>query len=109
MSSVAMLAGCTASPQPAPYACLLPSEQRMLIAELFFGRNIKGREPLTDVEWAEFAAQTITPNFPDGFSVFDGEGQWRNPQPGMLLATAPNRAYCGQVGTRSHTAAVGGD
>jgi hypothetical protein len=79
-----MLAGCTASPQPAPYACLLPSEQRMLIAELFFGRNIKGREPLTDVEWAEFAAQTITPNFPDGFTVFDGEGQWRNPRTGAI-------------------------
>src|ERR1700757_4090901 len=79
-----MLAGCTASPQPAPYACLLPAEQRMLVAELFFGRNIKGREPVTDAEWAEFAAQTITPNFPDGFTVFDGEGQWRNPRTGAI-------------------------
>ena len=56
----------------------------MLVAELFFGRNIKGREPLTGVEWAEFAAQTITPNFPDGFTVFDGEGQWRNPRTGAI-------------------------
>jgi hypothetical protein len=39
---------------------------------------------LTDAEWAEFAAQTITPNFPDGFTVFDGEGQWRNPQTGQI-------------------------
>jgi hypothetical protein len=54
----------------------------MLVAELFFGRGIKGRGPLTDAEWAEFAAQTVTPNFPDGFTVFDGEGQWRNPQTG---------------------------
>jgi Protein of unknown function (DUF3574) len=50
----------------------------MLVAELFFGRAIKGRGPLTDAEWAEFAAQIITPNFPDGFTVLDGEGQWRN-------------------------------
>jgi Protein of unknown function (DUF3574) len=56
----------------------------MLVAELFFGRRIKGRAPLTDAEWAEFAAQTITPNFPDGFTVFDGEGQWRNPQTGHI-------------------------
>jgi Protein of unknown function (DUF3574) len=56
----------------------------MLIAELFFARGIKGRKPLTDAEWAEFAAQTITPNFPDGFTVFDGEGQWRNPQTGRI-------------------------
>jgi protein-L-isoaspartate(D-aspartate) O-methyltransferase len=30
----------------------------MLVTELFFGRNIKGRQPLTDAEWAKFAAQT---------------------------------------------------
>ena len=56
----------------------------MLVAELFFGRGIKGRKPLSDAEWAEFAAQTITPNFPEGFTVFDGEGQWRNPQTGPI-------------------------
>jgi hypothetical protein len=56
----------------------------MFVAELFFGRNIKGREPLTDAEWAEFSAQTITPNFPDGFTIFDAEGQWRNPLTGQI-------------------------
>jgi len=56
----------------------------MLVAELFFARSIKGREPLNDAEWAEFTAQTITPNFPNGFTVFDGEGQWRNPQTGYV-------------------------
>src|SRR5258705_8875568 len=86
------LSGCAAStaqperpsPPSIPYVCMLPEEQRMLVAELFFGRGIKGREPLTDAEWAEFAAQTVTPNFPDGFTVFDGEGQWRNPQTGHI-------------------------
>jgi hypothetical protein len=56
----------------------------MLVAELFFGRNIKGRGPLSDAEWADFAAQVITQNFPDGFTVFDGEGQWRNPTSGQI-------------------------
>ena len=82
------LVGCAAPPPPssgpAPYACLLPAEQRMLVAELFFGRGIKGRGPLTDGEWAEFVAQTVTPNFPDGFTVFDGEGQWRHPRTGHI-------------------------
>ncbi len=59
----------------------------MLVAELFFGRDIKGRGLLTDAEWAEFAAEIITPNFPDGFTVFDGEGQWRNPQTGRIAGT----------------------
>jgi Protein of unknown function (DUF3574) len=78
-----LFAGCAELPAPV-YSCLLPAEQHMLVAELFFGRNIKGRQPLTDAEWAEFAAQTIAPNFPDGFTVFDGEGQWRNPRTGQI-------------------------
>jgi hypothetical protein len=56
----------------------------MLVAELFFGRNLHGRAPLGDAEWAEFAAQVVTPNFPDGFTVFDGDGQWRNPATGAI-------------------------
>ncbi|MGH7115801.1 MAG: DUF3574 domain-containing protein [Stellaceae bacterium] len=90
--SLAMLAGCaapaahsTSLPSPARYACLLPAEQRMLVAELFLGRGINGRAPLSDAEWARFAAQTVTPNFPDGFTVFDGEGQWRDPRTGHIV------------------------
>jgi hypothetical protein len=51
----------------------------MLVAELFFGRNIRGRGPLTEAEWRAFAAEIVTPNLPDGFTVFDGDGQWQNP------------------------------
>jgi len=58
----------------------------MLVAGLFSGRGIKGRESLTDAEWAEFSAQTIM-NLPDGFTVFDGEGQWRNPQTGHIAGS----------------------
>ena len=54
----------------------------MVVAELFFGRNIPGRGPLSEAEWRAFAAEIVTPNFPDGFTAFDGEGQWRNPETG---------------------------
>ena len=79
---IASLAGCAEMPGPPaahPYACLLPSEHHMLVAELFFGRNVSGREPVSDAEWAEFAAQVVTANFPDGFTIIDGDGQWQNP------------------------------
>ena len=56
----------------------------MLVAELFFGRNIAGRAPLSETEWQAFAAEVVTPNFPDGFTVFDAEGQWRNPATGRI-------------------------
>jgi hypothetical protein len=75
------MAGCTA---PSPHACLLPSQQSMVVAELFFGRAIHERGVLSDAEWAQFAAQTVTPNFPDGFTVTDGNGQWQNPATGVI-------------------------
>jgi hypothetical protein len=84
------LAGCAAAPEVTaqtvaePYKCILPGEQRMLVAELFFGRGIPGRGPLTEAEWTEFAADTVTPNFPEGFTAFDGEGQWQNPATGRI-------------------------
>jgi hypothetical protein len=74
------------SAPPAPYACLLPAEQRMLVAELFFGRGMKGRAPVSDAEWADFVAQTVTPNFPNGFTAFDGDGQWRSPDTGQIVS-----------------------
>ena len=57
----------------------------MLVAEFFFGRDIPGRKPLSEAEWAGFAAQAVTPNLPDGFTAFDGEGQWRDPRDGRIV------------------------
>jgi Protein of unknown function (DUF3574) len=78
------LASAAAAAEPAPYACLLPSEQRMLVAELFFGRDRAGRSIVGDAEWTDFLNTVITPNFPDGLTVFDGYGQSRNPQTGVI-------------------------
>ena len=81
-----LLAGCVEQPGSVsqPYACLLPSEQRMLVAELFFGRNIHGGGSVGEAEWARFTAEILTPNFPDGFTVSDGNGQWQNPATGVI-------------------------
>jgi len=86
-----VLAGCAGPPQAkppqaaeAPYACVLPSEQRMLVAELFFGRNIKGGGFVSENEWANFVVGTIAPNFPDGYTVLDGMGGWQESQTGNI-------------------------
>jgi hypothetical protein len=89
---LAPLAGCApadraaaeVAAEPAPYVCLLPGEKRMLVAELFFGRNVAGRAMVSDEEWADFTARVITRYFPDGFTVHDGAGQWLNPQTGTV-------------------------
>lgn len=59
--------------------CLLESQQRMTVVELFFGRDIPGRAPLTDREWSDFAASVLSTEFPHGFTVTDGDGEWRDP------------------------------
>ena len=64
---------------PERVSCLLDSQRPMVLVELFFGRNIPGREPLTDREWSDFAASVIAKEFPDGFTVTDGDGEWRDP------------------------------
>jgi Protein of unknown function (DUF3574) len=56
----------------------------MLVAELFFGRDKGGQLIVSDAEWADFLASVVTPNFPDGLTVFDGYGQWRNPATGVI-------------------------
>jgi hypothetical protein len=56
----------------------------MLVAELFFGRKIKGGGFVSAAEWLRFAAEIVTPNLPDGFTAYDASGQWRNPQTGAI-------------------------
>jgi hypothetical protein len=68
-----------------PTSCPLQSEKPMVIAHLFFGRAIQGRGPLTDAEWSSFAASVLSRDFPDGFTAYDGEGQWLDPQTGKIV------------------------
>jgi len=45
---------------------------------LFFGRSKGGEEAVSDEAWTRFLAEEVTPRFPDGLTVLDGAGQWRN-------------------------------
>ena len=42
---------------------------------LFFGRNVGEAEGVSDEDWQVFLADTVTPRFPDGLSVFDAAGR----------------------------------
>lgn len=73
LAALLLLAGCAAAPEACPVGA-----GPATIAEAYFGRNVKTRAPVTDAEWARFMADTVTPAFPDGLTVLDGVGQWRN-------------------------------
>lgn len=45
---------------------------------LFFGRSQGNVEVVTDAAWRAFLAEEVTPRFPDGLTVMDAAGQWRD-------------------------------
>lgn len=74
---LALVAGAAAA-QPA-LQCNAP-QKPWAVAELLFGRT-----GVSDASWARFLAAEITPRFPDGLTVFDARGQWRNPSGNAIL------------------------
>ena len=68
----------------APAFSCSPPLQPMQQIELMFGRNVRGWPGVSDAAWARFLAREITPRFPDGLTVLDATGQWRDPGSGRL-------------------------
>ncbi len=52
--------------------------------ELYMGRSSSDGDVVTDEEWDGFLSDTVTPRFPDGLTVLDGWGQWRDSE-GRIL------------------------
>lgn len=80
MSALA-LGGCAMPPAP----LCTPPARPMLSADLGFGRAIGDRLGVSDADFARFTAEEITPRFPDGLTVLDSVGQWRDPARGRLV------------------------
>jgi len=84
------LSGCVAvNAQVATSSCA-PGETREQVAELSFGRNIGQEVGVSQADFTRFLDEEVTPRFPDGLSVFDGEGRWLYKgvlykEPGKLL------------------------
>ena len=55
------------------------------VAELMFGRKIGNRIAVTQSRWARFVDREITPRFPDGLSVVDAKGQWRDRERNVIV------------------------
>ena len=73
LAAAGFSSACTVLPQ----ACAPPA-QSMVNAELVFGRNIGDRLAVSDAAFADFLAREVTPRFPDGLTVVDARGQWRD-------------------------------
>lgn len=47
--------------------------------DLYFGLSTS-QGPVTPAQWDGFLNQEVTPRFPDGLTVLDAKGQWKNAQ-----------------------------
>ena len=54
-------------------------QTRQPYAQLFFGGSVP------DQAWMIFAGTELTSAFPDGFTMFDAAGQWRDPASGQTV------------------------
>ncbi|MGH6814415.1 MAG: DUF3574 domain-containing protein [Hyphomicrobiaceae bacterium] len=55
------------------------------VAEMLFGRNVGEVLGVSEAAWAKFLDEEITPRFPDGLTVIDSSGQWRDPASGRVV------------------------
>lgn len=78
-------AGDASAQAPAPALSCHGGQKPRLVAELMFGRDIGNRIGVSEQAWQRFLAREITPRFPDGLTVTDASGQWRDPASGRIV------------------------
>ncbi|CAO3352021.1 DUF3574 domain-containing protein [Azospirillum palustre] len=88
--SLFLLAGPAAAQlAPVPTATALVCDAyaagAMIEAQLFFGRNIGSEIGVSERDWTDFLNGEVTPRFPNGLTVTDGSGHWRDIETGRLV------------------------
>ena len=55
-----------------------PPTNKFIKTDLFFGRNISDGGEVSEADFQTFINNVVTPSFPDGLTVFDANGQFKN-------------------------------
>jgi hypothetical protein len=85
---LAAAAPCAQAQSPPPcHGTFQPRE----VAELMFGRDIGSRLGVSERDWMRFLSREITPRFPDGLTVTDAFGQWRDRDTGKIVREPSER------------------
>ena len=67
-----------AAPAYAQSLACRADQKNTAVAELMFGRKIGDRVGVTQAAWTRFLDREVSPRFPDGLTVIDASGQWRD-------------------------------
>ena len=87
-AAIAMLLLSTAAqagPEVIPCDGALQAQQ---VAQLLFGRNVEDRARVSEADFNGFVVREVSPRFPDGFTVIDAAGQWRDARRGTIVHEA---------------------
>lgn len=74
LAAALLLSACA---QPGGALVCAPPLKPALEVELYFGRDKPGGGEVSDVEWAVFVSEVVTPHFPAGLSAAEIDGQYR--------------------------------
>ena len=76
VAAIVGVSGLAACVTATPLACS-GAAQAKTVVELYLGRNIAGGGTVTEGAFRRFLDDEVTPRLPNGFTVLDGRGQWR--------------------------------
>ncbi len=65
------------------HRCRAPLEPWAQV-ELYFGRSLGAEAVVSEEAWQDFLAEVVTPLFPEGLSVIDVAGQFRDEDGGIV-------------------------
>lgn len=103
MAVAGMLAACSALPGRDFPAC--SAGTAMQKHELYFGLT-RGGERIDDAQWRDFLASEVTPRFPEGLTVLDARGQWRDRDGGAIIRQPSRVLVVLRADTREAAAAL---
>ena len=75
--TVCLAASLAACRTLAPMPCAAGA-QALIEDQLFFGLSRPDGGNVDDAQWQEFLRDEVTPRFPQGLTVIEASGQWRN-------------------------------
>ncbi|GAB6854690.1 DUF3574 domain-containing protein [Asaia astilbis] len=81
------LAGCTINPAPpaGSASCAGSIGYAARSVTLAFGLSLPGGGSVSEAQWRDFLADTVTPRFPAGFSVIKAQGQWQDTRKAPII------------------------
>ncbi len=71
-----------AQAQPAECSAGFKAQQ---VAQLLFGRNVGDRLGVSEARFQRFVAREVTPRFPDGLTILEAQGEWRDGGRGTIV------------------------